>query len=154
MKKIITASILLVFGLAYAQDVPDQNPNYQKSKDYYMNNYTQYTKTQGTTGQQTYTPYVEPNRMTMRHDRRMARIEGRADVRVARANRPVYTRGGRNGWNQGYQQGFNTVNPSYGYGYRRGRGNRGGFRPYSNVGLHWGRNGIRPYWNVGLGWGY
>ena len=142
MKKIITASILLVFGLSYAQDVPDQNPNYQKSKDYYMKNHEQYTSTQGTTDQQTYTPFVETTRLTLRHERQMARIESRQNVQVARANRPVYRRGGGSYFNQGFNSGF--------------RNNRRGFgvRPYANTGIHWGRNGFTPYWDLGLGWGY
>ncbi len=148
MEKIMTYGFLLMIGMVYAQEVPDQNPNYKKSKDYYMNNYSQYTATQGTTAQQTYTPFVESTRMSLRHDRKMARIQGRSQVRVARANRPVFTRRQRGG----FQQGFNTMGPNYGLGYNTR--NRGWISPYSNVGLRWGNNGITPYWDLGLGLGY
>ena len=66
--------------------LPDQNPNYQKSRDKYMAESTTLTKNEGVTIQETYKAIddvqakKERNQLASdrRHERRMARIQSRS----------------------------------------------------------------------------
>ncbi len=147
MKKLITIVFTLALGTIFAQDAnSDQNPNYAKSRDHYMQTYTQYTATQGTTKQDTYIPQENPNRLMLRHERKMTRMQMHRDIHVARANRPVVVR-------SRYGYGNNSYNNQYPSRYGR-RGLGLGIRPYASTGIRFSNNGLVPYMNFGLGWGY
>lgn len=92
--------------------LPDQNPNFQKSRDKYMAESDKLTANQGTTIQETYNAIDDVEikkeqkqlRKDRRHERRMARIQSRGR--------------GRNGFNNGY--------------YNRGYYNNGAYNGYFN----------------------
>lgn len=86
-------SFLILFNVVIAQAqttataslLPDQNPNYQKSRDKYMNESAELTKSEGQTIQQTYKAIddvqAKKERKELasqrRHERKMARIQSR-----------------------------------------------------------------------------
>ena len=124
MKHILTLALSSLFLIsANAQNdsvtlLPDQNPNFQKSRAKYMAQSVELTKNEGQTIQDTYKAIddVQAKKdrkelaLTRRHERRMARIQSRG-----------YRRGGHY-YNNGY--GYNN------YGYNNGYYGS----PYSNYG--------------------
>jgi len=150
MKHIITIALSALFLIsANAQNdsvmlLPDQNPNFQRSRAKYMEQSAELTKNQGQTIQDTYKAIddvqAKKERKELaaarRHERRMARIMTRG-----------YGYGGYydNGYGYGYNNwGYNN----YGYnnwGYNNGFNNGYYGSPYPNYG--WGGGYYRPrYW--------
>lgn len=141
MKKLayIAFSFLLYMNVNAQKDsvtlLPDQNPNFQKSRAKYMEQSVTLTETQGQTIQKTYKAIDDVQAKkerkelaaTRRQERRMARIQSRG-----------YRRGGyyNNGYNNyGYGNGYGNYNN---YGYGNNYGNYG----YNNYGY-----GYRPnFW--------
>jgi hypothetical protein len=125
MKSIVSIAISFLFYInVSAQEtvttttlLPDQNPNYQKSRDKYMAESVTLTKTEGTTIQQTYKAIddvqAKKERKELaiehRHERRMARIQSRSYRRQAYYN---------NGWrNNGFFDNGYYNNGYYNNGY-------------------------------------
>ena len=119
--------------------LPDQNPNYQKSKDKYMAGASEFTKNEGVTIQETYKAIDDVQAKKERkelaverhHERRMARIQTRG---YRRQNNNRYNNNGdcnnyNNGYyNNNYNQGFYS-NPLNGYYPQYNQNNR-----YNNFG--------------------
>lgn len=145
MKRIITIALSALFFItANAQNdsvtlLPDQNPNFQRSRAKYMEQAATLTQNEGQTIQQTYKAIDDVQAKkdrkalaaTRRHERRMARIQSRG-----------YGYGGY--YNQGYGYGNSGYNN---YGYNNGYGNYG----YNNGYNNYGNNGYygSPYQNYG-----
>lgn len=125
MKSIVSIAISFLFYInVSAQEtvttptlLPDQNPNYQKSRDKYMAESVTLTQTEGTTIQQTYKAIddVQAKKerkelaVERRHERRMARIQSRSYRRQNYYN---------NGWrNNGYYNNGYYNNGYYNNGY-------------------------------------
>lgn len=97
--------------------LPDQNPNYEKSRDKYMAKSDDLTSKEGTTVQQTYKAIddmqIKQERKDLaaqrRHERRMARIQ-------SRGNRQIYNPYYYNGYNNpyGYYHPYYYYNNIYG----------------------------------------
>jgi hypothetical protein len=136
MKHIITSALSALFFIAAnAQNdsvslLPDQNPNFQRSRAKYMEQAVALTQNEGQTIQQTYKAIDDVQAKkdrkelaaTRRHERRMARIQSRG-----------YGYGGY--YNQGY--GYNNGYNNYGYnnyGYNNGYNNGYYGSPYPNYG--------------------
>lgn len=146
MKHIITIALSALFCISAAAQtdsmslLPDQNPNFQRSRTKYMEQSAELTKNQGQTIQQTYKAIDDVQAKkerkelaaTRRHERRMARIMSRG-----------YGYGGY------YNNGYGYSNYGYNnYGYGNYGYNNGGYygSPYPNYGYNsWG--GYRPrFW--------
>lgn len=94
---------------------PDQNPNYERSRDKYMKESENLTKNESQTIQQTYKAIDDVQAKqerrelaaSRRHERKMARIQSRGNRR--------YNRGYNNGnYNNGYYyNGYNNYNGYY-----------------------------------------
>jgi hypothetical protein len=122
MKTILSIALLILFSTntnaqapaATATLLPDQNPNYQKSRDKYMQESTTLTQNEGQTVQQTYKAIddvqAKKERKELaaerRQDRRMARIQSRGN---RRSNRGYYNNGY---YNNGYYNNGYYSNPS------------------------------------------
>lgn len=137
MKYFITIALSALFCIgANAQNdsvslLPDQNPNFQRSRAKYMEQSAELTKNQGQTVQDTYKAIddvqAKKERKELaaarRHERRMARIMSRG-----------YGYGGY--YNNGYGYGYNNYGyNNYGYGYNNYGYNNGYYgNPYPNYG--------------------
>lgn len=150
MKHILTIALsaLLSIGVNAQNDsvtlLPDQNPNFQRSRAKYMEQSAELTKNQGQTVQATYKAIDDVQAKkerrelaaTRRHERRMARILSRG---------------------YGYGGYYNT----YGYGYNNYGYNNYGYNnyDYNNYGYYgnpyygntWGGYYRPRYWNGPLG---
>ncbi len=149
MKHIITIALSTLFCISVnAQHdsvnlLPDQNPNFQRSRAKYMEQSVELTKNQGQTIQDTYKAIDDVQAKkerrelaaTRRHERRMARIMSRG-----------YGYGGY--YNNGYSYGYNNYGYNN-YGYNNYGYNNGYYgNPYPNYGYGNGWGGYyRPrYW--------
>ncbi len=88
MKSLLLLTFLLFSSLIInAQDNPDQNPNYQKSMDYYMKQKDELQKTMNTTVQNTYKAFDwYQNKL----DKKQQRKDYRQQVRLTRASAPSF----------------------------------------------------------------
>lgn len=96
--------------------LPDQNPNYEKSRDKYMATSDSQTAKEGQTVQQTYKAIDD---MQAKQDRKAQNAQWRQDRRMARIqsrNRRYYNNGGYYG-NNGYGIYGQGYNPYYYNGY-------------------------------------
>lgn len=140
------AIILLPMSVFSQGLVEDQNPNYQKSMQKYMDQDNSEVLKQGTTVQNTYEAIDELGLgKKLRHVRRMQRMDNRHELRMARAQR------------RNIHQNF--INPYAPQPFFGGfRGPRWGFRPNVFLGgtIHNRRPFVRPHWgmNLGYGWGF
>lgn len=150
MKHFILLIASILSFVTVAQDLaPDQNPNYKKAQEKYMDNYDEQNASQGTTLQNTYEAIDEFGMAKeLRHERKMQRIENRHDRRMARINRRTFNNA---------VPPYPGFNPYLGYGYNNGFG-----RPFFQPNVFLGgtiypqrRRSFRPYLgvNVGYGWG-
>lgn len=136
MKSLPYLFALLIGFSALGQDValaPNQNPNYQRSLAKYDSIYTQFTKQQGTTLQDTYEA-IDP----MEHKRKMRELR-----REYRAQRPLWrherrlerirnTRYIDTGWGWNNNWGWNN---GWGWNNRRSNGWNGSFWTGTALGL-------------------
>lgn len=108
--KTIYSMVLFLFSLTLlAQEVSDQNPNYQKSYQKYVKVSDSYIKKQGTTAQQTYTaidPMEEKRiRTKIRKDSRALRRVWKHEERMEAAKHTrvrVYNNRYNTGWNTNF----------------------------------------------------
>lgn len=143
MKNIVILALSLVCYLhANAQKdsiqlLPDQNPNFQKSRTKYMEQSVTLTQNQGLTIQQTYKAIDDMQAKkerkelaaTRRQERRLLRIQTRGYGRNNYYNQGYYNSYGNNGYNS-YGNGYNN----FGNGYNNfGNGfNNYGYNNYNN----------------------
>ncbi|MES2132019.1 MAG: hypothetical protein V4506_06685 [Bacteroidota bacterium] len=157
MKKLayIALSFLLYMNVNAQKDsvtlLPDQNPNFQKSRTKYMEQSATLTQNEGQTIQQTYKAIDDVQAKkerkelaaTRRQERRMARIQSRGYRRYGGYNNynnsGYYGGYGNNGYNNygygnygnnnyGYNNGYGNYN-NYGYGNGYGNNYGYGYRP-------------------------
>lgn len=122
MKKIITLCCLFIGGIGWAQSstdlVPDQNPNYMTSQQYYMKFKDSLLARQNTTIQQTYKAFDW-------HEAKMERRETRFQNRQQRRlNRSMFQRNPWYGWNNGWNGG------GWNNGWNGGGGWNGGWNRF------------------------
>lgn len=127
---ILTLGVVLMASTSIQAQTqnPDQNPNYQQSRDKYMTQTDEYSQKQGTTEQDTYKAYdwtehkeeVKQDRIDRRQDRRLAKYQSR---RYYYHPHPYYNNGYyNNGYNYNGYNGYYNYNanpyyyPSYNYG--------------------------------------
>jgi hypothetical protein len=119
------ASIVLFFfffcGGIHAQKdslslLPDQNPNFRKSRAKYTELAATLTQNEGQTVQQTYKAIDD---VQAKKERKELRIARRHERRMARIQSPGYW-SFNSGW--GYYNGFNGYWPGYGFGQNYGYG--------------------------------
>ena len=91
--------------------LPDQNPNFQKSRDKYMADSDKYTANEGTTVQETYKAIDD---VEIKKEQKQLRKDRRQERRMAR----IQSRGRSNYYNNGY--------------YNRGYYNNGAYNGYYN----------------------
>jgi hypothetical protein len=84
---LLTVAFFMLCSLVNAQDVPNQNPNYKQSMDYYMKHKDELAKSMNTTPQETYKAF---DWYQSKLDRRQARRDNRYQVRLARAATPNF----------------------------------------------------------------
>jgi hypothetical protein len=133
MKKIITLCCLLIGSIGWAQSstelVPDQNPNYMTSQQYYVKFKDSLLARQNTTIQQTYKAFDW-------YEAKMERRETRFQQR--RLNRSMFQTNPWYGWNNGWNGG------GWNNGWNGGGGWNGGwnrFRFLPNISYNRG-----PWW--------
>ncbi|MFY7964614.1 MAG: hypothetical protein ACOVO1_06935 [Chitinophagaceae bacterium] len=86
---LLTIAFFMLCSLVNAQDVPNQNPNYKQSMDYYMKHKDELIKSMNITPQETYKAFDwYQNKL----DRRQARRDNRFQIRLARASSPTFFR--------------------------------------------------------------
>lgn len=145
----IALSFLLYMNVNAQKDsvslLPDQNPNFQKSRTKYMEQSAALTQNEGQTIQQTYKAIDDVQAKkerkelaaTRRQERRMARIQSRG-YRYGGYNNYGYYNNGYN--NYGYGNGYGN------YGYNNGYGNYNNYG-YGNYGYNNYGYGYRPnFW--------
>lgn len=104
MKKLHTyflgLGFLLSAGASAQQSNPDQNPNYQVSMDYYMQNYRTLTANEGETVQSTYTAYDwTTHKMEQKQERKdrkyeLQKMRYQSRYRCSYGTSPYYYGGG------------------------------------------------------------
>lgn len=136
------------------QLLPDQNPNFQKSRSKYIEQSVKLTQNEGLTIQETYKAIDDMEAKkerkelaaTRRQERRLLRIQSRGYGRQNYYNRGYYNGNGNGGYNN-YGNGYNNYNNGYNnYGnYGNGYNNYGnGYNNYNNYGYNpFGYNGPR-----------
>lgn len=143
----LMAVMVFTFSKSKAQEtlLPDQNPNYKRSMEKYMQKKDELTKTEGETVQATYKAIDDMQikqerkdlRRDQRHERKLARINSR---RRGFNNNFGYSPYAYAPYNNGY-------NYNYGYGWNPYSNNY----PYSNYApLGYGNTGWSP--SCGLNW--
>lgn len=134
---IIVLSFLFFNNLSAQNDslslLPDQNPNFRKSRAKYTEMAATLTQNQGQTIQQTYKAIDD---VQAKKERRELRISRRHERRMARIESGGYYWGLNNTW--GCNNGFNSY-WSYGNGYQNF-----GYRPFR---YNYPYNYIRPGYN-------
>lgn len=156
----IALSFLLYMNVNAQKDsvtlLPDQNPNFQKSRTKYMEQSATLTQNEGLTIQQTYKAIDDVQAKkdrkelaaTRRQERRMARIQSRGYRRYSGYN---------NYNNYGYYGGGYGNNGYNNYGYGNYGNNNYGYSPYgSNYGYgngynNYGYNNGPRFWGGGNG---
>ena len=123
---LIGGLIFLSSSISFGQELlPDQNPNYQSSQDYYMENSASLTANESQTVQDTYVAYdwttAKAERKQERRDRRYEyrrmRFEARNRCCNYNTNQGFYGSPYGNGYYNGYNNGYNYNMPYYNNSY-------------------------------------
>ncbi|MCW3467108.1 hypothetical protein [Chitinophaga nivalis] len=143
MQQRLYRSLLVGISLATTMSVkaqqallPDQNPRYRESMDYYLLKEDSLTRQQSTTVQQTYKAY---DFFEAKRERRDQRRQWRHEWRMANANNYSY-----------YDPGFGYPGLGYGYGFGGGYPYYGRhYRYRHNNGVNWGN--VAALTSIGMG---